>query len=159
MENITISIQMQKKQDSELSPEELLLINSAKDATCKSYSPYSHFSVGAALLFEDGTLMQGCNQENSSYPCGLCAERVALFSAGAICPEKRILAICIAARDTTGSFTPRPISPCGACRQVMSETEDRQHAPMRVYLYGTDGTYIVQSAKDTLPISFDASYL
>lgn len=159
MENITISIKIEKKSDSELTAEEASLVNKAKEATYKSYAPYSKFSVGAALLFEDGSMIQGCNQENSSYPCGICAERSALFAAGTHCPEKRIVAICIAARDTSGQFTSRPISPCGACRQVMSETEDRQHSPMRVYLYGADGTYILEDAKDLLPVSFDASYM
>ncbi len=159
MENITISIKIVKKLDSELTAEEALLVNSAKEATYKSYAPYSHFSVGASLLFDDGTMMQGSNQENSSYPCGICAERSALFAAGAQCPEKKVVAICIAARDTSGEFTSRPVAPCGACRQVMSETEDRQKSPMKVYLYGKEGTYIVRNVKDLLPVSFDASFL
>ena len=159
MENITLNIQILKKQDSEFTKEEQLLVESAKEATYSSYAPYSHFSVGAALLFEDGSILKGCNQENSSYPCGICAERSALFAAGAQCPEKKVIAICIAARDTTGEFTSRPISPCGACRQVMVECQDRYGVPMKVFLYGTEGTYILNSAKDLLPLNFDGTFL
>lgn len=159
MENITLNIQILKKQDSEFTKEEQLLVESAKEATYSSYAPYSHFSVGAALLFEDGSIWKGCNQENSSYPCGICAERSALFAAGAQCPEKKVIAICIAARDTTGEFTSRPISPCGACRQVMVECQDRYGVPMKVFLYGTEGTYILNSVKDLLPLNFDGTFL
>lgn len=159
MENITISIKIEKKSDSELTAEEASLVNKAKEATYKSYAPYSRFSVGAALLFDDGSMIQGCNQENSSYPCGICAERSALFAAGAQCPDKKVLAICVAARDTTDEFTSRPISPCGACRQVMTECEDRYGIPMKVLLYGTEGTYILNSVKDLLPLNFDGTFL
>lgn len=159
MENITLNIQILKKQDSEFTKQEQLLVESAKEATYNSYAPYSHFSVGAALLFADGSIMTGCNQENSSYPCGICAERSALFAAGAQCPEKKVIAICIAARDTTGEFTSRPISPCGACRQVMVECQDRYGVPMKVFLYGTEGTYILNSVKDLLPLNFDGTFL
>lgn len=159
MENITLNIQILKKQDSEFTKEEQMLVESAKEAAYSSYAPYSHFSVGAALLFEDGSILKGCNQENSSYPCGICAERSALFAAGAQCPEKKVIAICIAARDTTGEFTSRPISPCGACRQVMVECQDRYGVPMKVFLYGTEGTYILDSVKDLLPLNFDGTFL
>lgn len=159
MENITISIQMQKKQETEMTHEERILVDKAKEATYSSYAPYSHFCVGASLLLDDGTIVIGCNQENSSYPCGICAERSAIFAAGAQYPDKKAIAICIAARDTSGDFTHQPVTPCGACRQVMSETEDKQHTPMQVYLYGKDGTYILQDAKDLLPVSFDGSFL
>lgn len=159
MENITVSIEILKKQENELSEQELSLVNSAKEATYSSYAPYSHFCVGAALLLEDGTILKGSNQENSSYPCGICAERTALFAAGAQFPGKKIIALCVAARDATEAFTPRPISPCGACRQVMSESEDRQGEAIRVLLYGTEGTYILNSTKDLLPVSFDATYM
>lgn len=159
MENIPITIQLQKKEYSELTEQERLLVDCAKEATYRSYSPYSHFCVGASLMLDDGTIVKGCNQENSSYPQGLCAERTALFAAGAAYPEKKVIALCIAARGTDNEFTRRPIAPCGGCRQVMSETEDRYHTPMKVLLYGTEGTYIVNSAKDLLPVFFDASYM
>jgi len=159
MENITINIEITKKQEQELTPAESLLVEKAKEATYNSYSPYSHFSVGASLLLDDGSYVIGSNQENSSYPCGICAERSALFATGAQFPEKKVLAICIAARDTTGQFTQRPIAPCGACRQVMSETEDRGGVPMKVFLYGTEGIYIINTVKDLLPVFFDGSFL
>lgn len=159
METLTIRIEIQKKSQEELDSVEKMLVEKAKEATFTSYAPYSQFSVGAALLLEDGTVIPGCNQENCVYPCGICAERSAIFAAGASLPDVKPIAICIAARDTSGSFTARPIVPCGQCRQVMSETEDRYHSPIRVILYGTDGTYMIGSAKDLLPVSFDSSYM
>lgn len=159
MKSINISIEMQLMQYDEMNPEERMLVDNAKEATYNSYAPYSNFCVGAALLLDDGTVVPGCNQENSSYPCGICAERSAVFAAGASHPDKKILAICVAARDSSGNFTTRPISPCGACRQVLSETEDRCGNSMKVMLYGTEGTYILKSAKDLLPVSFDNTYL
>ena len=118
------------------------LVDMAKEATGRSYSPYSHFSVGAAVLLADGTVVIGANQENAAYPSGLCAERTALFAAGAQYPDMR------------GLFTPQPVSPCGACRQVMLEVEERYHQPMQVLLYGTEVVNVLKSARDLLPLCF-----
>ncbi|MBR2154445.1 MAG: cytidine deaminase [Bacteroidaceae bacterium] len=159
MKQLTITIPLVKKDEAELTPDEANLLEKAKQATYRSYSPYSHFSVGAAALLDDGTIIEGANQENCAYPSGLCAERTAVFYANAQYPDRAITLLCVAARDTEGNFTPRPIPPCGGCRQVLSETEDRQHQPMRVMLYGTEGIYFVNTVKDLLPIHFDTTYL
>ncbi|MCR5313476.1 MAG: cytidine deaminase [Bacteroidaceae bacterium] len=159
MEEIDIKIKVTKKSDNELTEDEKTLVEKAKNATFRSYAPYSHFCVGAAVLLEDGTIVTGNNQENSAYPSGLCAERTTIFYANSQYPNLKVKCLCIAARDSSGKFTSRPISPCGACRQVMSETEDRGKEPMKVILYGTEGNYIINSAKDLLPVSFDASFL
>ncbi len=159
MENIQITIPVIKKQENEFDPTERRLLQAAKEATQRSYSPYSKFSVGAAVLLADGSIVTGSNQENSAFPSGLCAERTAVFYANSQYPDTPVVALCIAARDTTGQFTRRPISPCGACRQVLIETENRFQTSIRILLYGTDGTYILESARDTLPVHFDNSYL
>lgn len=130
------------------------LVDMAKEATGRSYSPYSHFSVGAAVLLADGTVVIGANQENAAYPSGLCAERTALFAAGAQYPDMPVVALAIAARNERGLFTPQPVSPCGACRQVMLEVEERYHQPMQVLLYGTEVVNVLKSARDLLPLCF-----
>lgn len=159
MEEFNISISVIKKNQDELTEEESTLVENAKEATFRSYAPYSRFCVGAAVLLEDGTIVTGSNQENSAYPSGICAERTTMFYANSQYPDKKVKCICIAARGTDGNFTGRPISPCGACRQVLSESEDRSKSPIKVMLYGTDGIYIINSVKDLLPVSFDASFL
>ena len=159
MEEFNINIKVTKKNDDELTEEEKTLVEKAKEATFRSYAPYSHFCVGASVMLEDRTIITGNNQENSAYPSGLCAERTTIFYANSRYPDMKVTHLCIAARDSSGKFTSRPVSPCGACRQVMSETEDRNKSPMKVILYGTDGIYIIGSAKDLLPVSFDASFL
>lgn len=159
MKELSINIPVVFKQEDELSDEERRLLAEAKEATRRSYSPYSHFSVGAAVLLADGTIVAGSNQENSAFPSGLCAERTALFYANSRYPDEAVVAVCIAARDTSGRFTERPVAPCGSCRQVMVETEYRYHQDMRIYLYGTEGIYILPSARDTLPVHFDGSFL
>ena len=128
-------------------------VNIAKQMTKASYSPYSRFAVGAALRLEDGTIVRGCNQENAAYPSGLCAERTAMFAASANHPGQAMRVLAIAAY-TDGHFTEQPVSPCGGCRQVMVEFEDRQKAPLAVILYGTEGTYVVESAKELMPFCF-----
>lgn len=159
MEELNINISIVKKNETEVSEEDTKLIEKAKEATYRSYAPYSNFHVGAAALLDNGIIVSGSNQENSAYPSGICAERTTIFYANSQYPDAKVLKLCIAARDTTGEFTSRPISPCGACRQVLSETEHRGEAPMQILLYGTQGIYYIQSAKDLLPVTFDASFL
>ena len=155
--NITVPVIM--KTEDELNEQERRLLAEAKEATFRSYSPYSHFSVGAAVMLEDGTIVPGSNQENCAYPSGLCAERTALFFANSRYPDQAVTILCCVARDTSGNFTQRPIPPCGGCRQVMVETEERFGRPMQVMLYGTDGIYFIPSAHDLMPVNFDSSYL
>lgn len=143
----------------ELSTDDRSLVDAARQATKSSYAPYSHFNVGAAVRLAGGEIVCGSNQENAAYPSGLCAERTALFSAGASHPDEAIEAMAIAARNQDGELT-RPISPCGACRQVMLETETRFSSAMRIILYGAECCYIIEGgAKELLPISFDADFL
>ncbi|MBR5934572.1 MAG: cytidine deaminase [Bacteroidaceae bacterium] len=140
----------------ELENNDLMLVKAAQEATAGSWSPYSGFSVGAALLLDDGTVVTGSNQENAAYPSGLCAERTALFAAGHAHPGKAVVALAIAARNKNG-FTAQPITPCGACRQVLAETEQRGGKPIRYILYGTQGTMIIEGGTDAiLPFCFGA---
>ena len=143
----------------ELTPADQDLIKEACEATKRSYSPYSHFSVGAAVLLDDGTVVTGNNQENAAFPSGLCAERTTLFYANAQYPDKAVVALAIAARDSEG-LTPVPTPPCGACRQVILETESRFQHPIRILLDGTQGTYVVEGGiRELLPLVFTGDFL
>ena len=153
MKEKTIKIEYQFAQLEELSKEEQQLVEKAMAATRNSYANYSHFHVGAACLLEDGSIVIGANQENAAFPSGLCAERSAVFAAQSNYPELAIKTIAIAANNEHG-FLKDPISPCGACRQVILEMEDRYKRPVRILLYGTDGIYCFKSIKDLLPFSF-----
>lgn len=134
------------------------VVDAAKNMTQNAYCPYSHFHVGAALLMEDGQILLGANQENAAYPSGLCAERTALFAANANHPNTPVKVLAIAAY-TNGQFTKEAVSPCGACRQVMLETEHRFGKPMKVVLYGEEMCYILESAAELLPLNFVAESL
>ncbi len=138
----------------ELTVADRKLVEAAKAATQSSYAPYSDFCVGAALRLEGDVQVIGCNQENAAFPSGLCAERTALFAAGAQYPELAVEAIAIAARRGD-EFLSEPIPPCGACRQVMMEVEARYHRPMRILLYGTDGVHVVEGVSSLLPLHFE----
>ncbi len=129
------------------------LVRKAIAATNNSYSPYSHFRVGAALRMANGKEIIGANQENAAYPVGLCAERTAIFAAQANYPEQPIEAIAITAANENG-LVKTPVSPCGSCRQVILEIEDRYKLPVKIMLYGTDGVYIINSVKDIMPLYF-----
>ncbi len=143
----------------ELSNADRELLNEAKAAGVNAYAPYSAFHVGAALRMQNGTIVTGNNQENVAYPSGLCAERVAIFHAGATYPEMSVSAIAITCSSKQFSVT-RPLSPCGACRQVISEHERRFGNDIRIILAGETGAiYIVKSMKDLLPLSFEADEL
>jgi len=143
----------------ELSEEDRQLVDAAKNATYRSYAPYSHFSVGAAAKLENGVVVTGSNQENAASPSGTCAERTTLFYANSQYPDVPILTLAIAARNDTEDFTPIFTPPCGACRQVMLETEQRGNKPMRVLLFGLNGVLEVSEVKDLLPLSFDSSFI
>ena len=135
------------------------LLKVALDASFKAYAPYSHFYVGAAVLLDDGTIVLGNNQENAAYPSGLCAERTALFAAGANYPGKRVMKLAIAAHSD--DFTvDSPIYPCGSCRQVMSEFEQISKHPMEIFMMGSKGTvHVVNGLINILPVAFDADKL
>lgn len=158
MKEFVLSTKVQACTLEELSEKEQQLIKAAQKATLNSYAPYSHFFVGAAALLKDGTIIRGTNQENAAYPSGLCAERVTLFAANSQHPDQPVTILAIAARTEEG-FTELPISPCGACRQVMQETEDRFSHPMRILLYGTRQIYVIENATALLPLAFGKDYL
>lgn len=138
----------------DLSDEYRMVVSAAKDMTLKSYAPYSRFSVGAAVLLENGVIVTGSNQENVAYPSGLCAERVAMFAANANYPELAPVAIAIAAY-TDGKFTSFPVSPCGSCRQVMVETEKRFGKSFEVLMCFDGGVVRVKKAGYLMPFAFD----
>ena len=153
MKHLKIEINYDFVSESELSAEDQELVTRAKEATKNSYANYSHFYVGAALRLENGEIIIGANQENAAFPSGLCAERTAVFAAQAQHPEQPIKTLAIAARNANG-FLKEPISPCGPCRQVILEVEDRYKQPVRILLYGTYGVYVIDSVKDLLPFCF-----
>lgn len=137
----------------ELSELDKKMVSSAKDAQRKAYAPYSNFQVGAAILFEDGTIVSGSNQENIAYPSGLCAERTAMFYAQSSYPEKTITAIAITSA-TANVPNSKPVFPCGSCRQVLLESELRNGKPIRVVCVGANQIVEVASAASLLPLHF-----
>jgi cytidine deaminase len=125
----------------------------------KAYAPYSKFRVGVALALDNGKIIQGSNQENAAYPSGLCAERVAIFYAGSIYPEAKILKMAITAASDTNK-TATPIPPCGSCRQSIAEYEIKQDTPIEIYFMGEEGqVYKSASLKNLLPLMFDKKFL
>lgn len=138
----------------ELSPGDRRLVDAAKKMTYRAYAPYSHFSVGAAILLDNDVIVTGSNQENAAYPSGLCAERTAAFYAHANYPDARFKAIAIAARETSGEEIPQPISPCGGCRQVLAEYEQLAGHDVKVILAGRDCIHVVPSVKSLMPLAF-----
>ena len=144
---------------SQLSSEDLFLMNKAIEARQKAYAPYSKFNVGAALLLENGETVLGNNQENAAYPSGMCAERVAIWKAGSEFPGIKIKKIAITAASSTTKVD-KPVGPCGACRQTLSEYEINQKEPMEILFMGEVGKIIkTESLLSLLPFSFDSSYL
>ncbi len=137
----------------ELSEEQVLLVNSAIKAARDAYAPYSEYHVGAAVRLANGEIVIGSNQENAAYPSGLCAERVAIFYAGARYPNVPILSLAIVAMHNE-IIQEEPVVPCGACRQVMYEKESQGDAPMEVILYGSQKIQIIKQVADLLPLPF-----
>ena len=156
MKDLTITSVIKVYEYDELNDTDRALLDDAIEATRRSYAPYSHFSVGAAALLANGVVVTGTNQENAAYPSGLCAERTTLFYANSQYPDQAVMTLAIAAR-TEKDFIDTPIPPCGACRQVILETEKRYKQPIRILLYGKKCNYEVQSIGHFLPLSFDAS--
>lgn len=136
-------------------PEDVrLLVEEARTATERSYAPYSHFCVGAAIRLDNGEIVVGSNQENVAYPSGTCAERSACFYAHARYPEAKFVEIAIAARGCDGEFVEDPISPCGACRQALLEYEVLAGKGVTVWLVGRDKVYRLPSVASLLPLAF-----
>ena len=140
------------KKDEELMAEAQKMVKSA-------YAPYSNFSVGAALLLDNGKVITGNNQENAAYPSGLCAERVAIYSAGAHYPNSAVKAIAITVKSKNAVIK-EPLSPCGACRQAIAEYENKFGKPIRIIMTGEKGAvYIAKSIESLLPLMFSKKYL
>ena len=160
MKRQKIEIHLEVFEDlSELPTDIKNLMNKAQQARENAYAPYSHFRVGAAIMLSSGEIVSGNNQENAAYPSGLCAERVAVFSAGANFPKEDIIALAITARSENQPTT-EAIGPCGACRQSLAEYEQKQNSPIPTYFMGESGKIIkVDSIAALLPFGFDAKYL
>lgn len=139
----------------ELAAKDKELAQAAIDATASAYAPYSKFNVGAAVLFEDGEIVKGSNQENAAYPSGICAERTALFYASASRPNKAMAALAIAASQE-GNLLETPVTPCGACRQVMAQYQLKSGIPMRILLVGAHKIWEFGKVDDLLPFTFDS---
>ena len=142
----------------ELEASKQRLIDKAKEQVLKAYAPYSEFHVGAAVELENGEIFAGSNQENSAYPSGLCAERVAMFFANAQFPKVAVKTLAIAAY-TNGKFLEEPVTPCGSCRQVLLETEQRFEKDITILLYGSNHIFQLNNVKQLLPLCFEKSSL
>ena len=138
----------------EMSATDRELCRAAVEALAGSYAPYSHFHVGAAVRMSDGTIVKGANQENAAFPSGLCAERTAMFSAGANYPGLDMVSLAVVARQD-GRICSVPVAPCGACRQVMIQYQNKAGKPMSVILVGADHIKKFSRVDDILPLIFD----
>jgi len=140
----------------EMDTSDQLLIKKAIGAGRDAYAPYSGFSVGAALKLDSGEVITGNNRENASFPAGLCAEHTAIAYAGANYPGSAITSIAVCA-GKNGIHTDEPVSPCGICRQVLSEEEDRSGKEIKIILYGKSRIYVIDGVKNLLPLHFSSS--
>ncbi|MBE6332383.1 MAG: cytidine deaminase [Bacteroidales bacterium] len=158
MKTIEIRAKIRICSHSELSVEQKNVVEAAKRATSGSYSPYSNFKVGAAVLLANGEIITGSNQENAAYPSGLCAERTAIFYAGANYPDVAIRKLAIISRQGD-EFGREICSPCGACRQVICEAEARAGAPIEILLCSATEAYIFDGIDGLLPFGFSGKDL
>jgi cytidine deaminase len=143
----------------ELPKEVSNLMQRAIEVRLKAYAPYSNFSVGTAILLDNNEIVTGNNQENASYPSGLCAERTAIYYAGSQFPDAKIIRMAISA-GSRNHQTMVPIPPCGACRQAISEYEVKQHSPIEIFFMGETGKVVKsKSLANLLPLIFDKSVL
>lgn len=153
MEHVTIKSDLMIFHYGELAEEDRMLVDIAREATANSYSPYSHFCVGAAVRLEDGTVIRGANQENAAFSVTMCAERSAIFNSQSNYPHLAITHIAIAAKNIDG-FVKNPVSPCGSCRQAILEIEQRYGRDIKILLCSVDVIYVFDSIKALLPLSF-----
>ncbi len=158
IKELTFSYKEYKNTDNELSQTYTALVEMAKKYAKMAYSPYSKFSVGAAVLLADGQMIGGNNQENAAYPSGLCAERVALFYANAANPNTAVNAIAICVFNK-GDFSETTIPPCGSCRQVIAESSQRFNQPIALILWSKHKTVVIENATQLLPFIFDGTFL
>ena len=135
---------------SELGESDRLLVEKASEVARNSYAPYSEFNVGAAVLLDNGEIVTGSNQENAAFPSGLCAERVAIFYANSKYPAAKIVALSVTALQAV-----EPVYPCGACRQVIAESEKRGGVPIRIIIDGNSVVQVMEGSRSLLPFTFD----
>lgn len=154
MNTFDITVPVEVLEYGELTAGEARLVDVARDATYRSYAPYSKFSVGAAIELSNGEIVPGSNQENVAFPSGTCAERSACFYAHGRFPDARFTRIAVAARGADGEFVPDPIPPCGACRQALLEYETLAGGDVPVLLVGRDKVYRLKSLKSLMPLAF-----
>ena len=154
--NINTTIYVAKVE--ELDDKDRQLVETSIEATNNSYAPYSRFHVGAAVRLDNGIIIPGCNQENAAFGVTICAERTALFAAGAQYPKAKVEAIAITARNADGLLD-EPVSPCGTCRQAMVETEKRSGKKLRILLNGKNSVYIIEGIGALLPLTFSDEQL
>ena len=160
MKEITITTQFKVFDSVQDLPNDIQdLMEQAVNVRKNAYAPYSKFRVGVAITLDNGKVVVGSNQENAAYPSGLCAERVAIFYAGAVYPEAKILKMAITAASDSNQTT-APIPPCGSCRQSIAEYEIKQETPIEIYFMGEIGAiYKSESLKNLLPFMFDKKFL
>ena len=151
---IQISYQEYKSID-EMNPEDRELAAEAIKAMQGAYAPYSHFHVGAAVRMSNGQIVRGANQENAAFPSGLCAERTAMFAAGARYPDKDMQSIALAG-GVMGRLGSQPATPCGACRQVMAQYQAKSGKPMSVIMISSDRIWKFEKVDDILPLIFNS---
>ena len=151
---IQISYQEYKSIE-EMNPEDRELAAEAIKAMQGAYAPYSHFHVGAAVRMSNGQIVRGANQENAAFPSGLCAERTAMFAAGARYPDKDMQSIALAG-GVMGRLGSQPATPCGACRQVMAQYQAKSGKPMSVIMISADKVWKFEKVDDILPLIFDS---
>lgn len=145
--------------ENELSASDQQLLAKASEQVAHAYAPYSHFKVGAALLLANGEIITGNNVENAAYPMCLCAEQTAMGAAASRYPDVPVVALAVTVHNES-KLIDTPAGPCGACRQIISEAEDRHQQKVSIIMRGESGPiYKLQSAKDLLPISFSGVFL
>ena len=154
MKTIEIAAKIRILDESELTLDQKNVVDAAKLATSRSYSPYSHYKVGAACLLDNGEIITGSNQENAAYPSGLCAERTAVFYAQSRYPESRILKLCIVGKTVSDVYSKEVCDPGGACRQVILEAEYRNGSPIEILLPSQHGIYVINGISTLLPFGF-----
>jgi cytidine deaminase len=143
----------------ELPVADLQLLDMARKVTADSYAPYSKFHVGAAAMLTNGKIVTGTNQENASFPAGICAERVLLSAASSLYPKAGVVVMAVSYQNMRGESL-RPISPCGVCRQVLVEFQEKTQQPMRLILSGQSGeVIIIENASHLLPMQFSGQDL
>lgn len=143
----------------DLDKNDATLLSAAQKMVKTAYAPYSEFHVGAAILLDNGEIITGNNQENAAYPSGLCAERVAIYYAGAHYPKASIKAIAITVKSKN-TVVNEPLSPCGACRQAIAEYENKFNKPIKIIMMGEKGkVYVAKSIESLLPLMFSKKYL